>query len=951
MQMCIRKKINSVHRSFTKKILVFIIVITFICTAFNAAKIQNSETIIAQKETDRSIIWDVTLFCTESYGHIDNSIFGEAPDASDGFDLYDAADPGGPPTPPYLNCYFTTPFPYPSNKLMQEIKHYSLNNTYKVWNFSVFWFPADYVTPTTTTISWVIDEVNDSEYTNVSLCTSDGVFLTNMLMSSYYSFYNPAMTPQNFKIICLSTEPAAELDFGDAPEGSIAYPSTSVIGGFPTCYACGPSGWIEHTNFGAWFGPTVDFEYDGNAGLCPAGFPPYDQDDCYLDGDAGLIIPQPFTINNSLNVVPCPGGTGTSLGSVGQTVVWGTHIDINVHNTMPGHDPYLPGYVNVLIDWNQNGVWGDASEHVLQNFVIPALYIGPLSGLSPPNFTIGPNSGYVWTRFSITEIPVVPSWNGSGIFEDGETEDYLLQILMDYQPTACYTWVDADGIGSGTLLNFDATCSTDDYGITAYEWDWNNDGVYDATGMMQSYDFGDTNTHTVTLRVTDTIGQINTVSHVVQAVYVSNLPPIFGTPSPQNGSTNRPLSLNWSVPINDPEGDQFSWTIQCNNGQTNSGTGATNGTKTLILSGLSYATTYTVWVNATDPTGSGFYTRKWYTFTTKTSLPPVFGTPSPVNGSTNQPLSFTWSIMIIDPEGDLISWTIQCNNGQTNSGTGATNGTKTLILSGLSYATTYTVWVNATDPTGSGFYTRKWYTFTTKTSLPPVFGTPSPVNGSTNQPLSFTWSIMIIDPEGDLISWTIQCSNGETNSNIGDVNGTKILLLTGLSYLTTYTVWVNATDPTGSGVYTKAWYTFTTQQQQNQPPNKPNKPTGETSGKLNTPYTYSTSTTDPDGDQVYYQWDWGDGSTSSWLGPYNSGTIINTTHTWTVKSSSVKVKAKDSSGAESPWSDPLPITMPFSYHSIFYQLNMLIQLIIRFLRGEFTGMRLIQVLQIEGWLK
>ncbi|KYK25235.1 hypothetical protein AYK25_09650 [Thermoplasmatales archaeon SM1-50] len=100
----------------------------------------------------------------------------------------------------------------------------------------------------------------------------------------------------------------------------------------------------------------------------------------------------------------------------------------------------------------------------------------------------------------------------------------------------------------------------------------------------------------------------------------------------------------------------------------------------------------------------------------------------------------------------------------------------------------------------------------------------------------------------------------------------------------------------------------------NEPPDKPDKPSGETNGKINTEYTYTTKTVDVDGDQVYYFWDWGDGSTSSWLGPYNSGAIINTTHTWTVKSSSVKVKAKDIYGAEGPFSDPLLIIMPYSYN-------------------------------------
>ena len=390
-----------------------------------------------------------------------------------------------------------------------------------------------------------------------------------------------------------------------------------------------------------------------------------------------------------------------------------------------------------------------------------------------------------------------------------------------------------------------------------------------------------------------------------------NSPPLFGTPSPANGSTNQPLSLSWGIPINDPEGNAFSWTIQCSNGQMNSGTGATNGTKSLSLSGLAYSTTYTVWVNATDPTGSGQYTRRWYRFTTKANLPPVFGTPTPGNGSTNQPLSLSWSILISDPEGNPITWTIQCSNGQGSSGSGASNGTRSLSLSGLAYSTTYTVWVNATDPAGSGQYTRRWYRFTTLAqNLPPVFGTPSPVNGSTGQPLSLSWSILISDPEGNTFTWSIQCSNGQSNGGSGASNGTKSVSLSGLAYSTTYTVWVNATDPAGSGVYTRKWYTFTTQVQQNLPPNKPNTPSGPVSGKINSAYNYTTSTIDTNGDQVFYLWDWGDGSQSDWLGPYNSGVTINTTHTWiTAGNYEIKVKAKDIHDAESNWSDPLAITI------------------------------------------
>jgi outer membrane protein assembly factor BamB len=111
-----------------------------------------------------------------------------------------------------------------------------------------------------------------------------------------------------------------------------------------------------------------------------------------------------------------------------------------------------------------------------------------------------------------------------------------------------------------------------------------------------------------------------------------------------------------------------------------------------------------------------------------------------------------------------------------------------------------------------------------------------------------------------------------------------------------------------------------------QPPEKPNKPSGLTKGKAGIEYTYTSSTTDPDGDQVYYLWDWGDGNNSGWLGPYNSGVTINTTYKWTVKGSySIKAKVKDVYGLESPWSDPLPVTMPYTYKPILQFLELLFQ--------------------------
>ena len=96
----------------------------------------------------------------------------------------------------------------------------------------------------------------------------------------------------------------------------------------------------------------------------------------------------------------------------------------------------------------------------------------------------------------------------------------------------------------------------------------------------------------------------------------------------------------------------------------------------------------------------------------------------------------------------------------------------------------------------------------------------------------------------------------------------------------------------------------------NNPPLKPDKPTGPTSGKIGREYSYHTMTTDPDGDQLFYQWDWGDGSFSQWLGPYNSGEEISASHSWSEGSYNIKVKSKDIHNKEGNWSDPLPVSMP-----------------------------------------
>ncbi len=107
----------------------------------------------------------------------------------------------------------------------------------------------------------------------------------------------------------------------------------------------------------------------------------------------------------------------------------------------------------------------------------------------------------------------------------------------------------------------------------------------------------------------------------------------------------------------------------------------------------------------------------------------------------------------------------------------------------------------------------------------------------------------------------------------------------------------------------------------NSPPNKPNIPIGEDIGQTDQEYTYSTFSTDPEEDQIYYLFDWGDNTNSGWLGPFDSGIPCNAVHSWPKKGMyNIMVKAKDIDEIESEWSDPLSVTITGQSH-VFLTIN------------------------------
>ncbi len=106
-------------------------------------------------------------------------------------------------------------------------------------------------------------------------------------------------------------------------------------------------------------------------------------------------------------------------------------------------------------------------------------------------------------------------------------------------------------------------------------------------------------------------------------------------------------------------------------------------------------------------------------------------------------------------------------------------------------------------------------------------------------------------------------------------------------------------------IYFGSWdrYLYAIKIIDNVPPDMPDID-GPHSGNPRTEYTYTAVASDPDGDNVSYFFDWGDGSNSGWTEFVPSGVSVNSSHSWLFRGSYVvSVRAKDDYGFIGDWSE------------------------------------------------
>jgi hypothetical protein len=115
-------------------------------------------------------------------------------------------------------------------------------------------------------------------------------------------------------------------------------------------------------------------------------------------------------------------------------------------------------------------------------------------------------------------------------------------------------------------------------------------------------------------------------------------------------------------------------------------------------------------------------------------------------------------------------------------------------------------------------------------------------------------------------------------------------------------------------------------------------------------YEFEATSYDPNDDLIYYQWDWGDGEISDWIGEYESGETCVMSHEWDETGEfTVRVRAADDpaedghggpdnsdDGLVSDWGT-LVVTMPVNVQAQTYVQQLQAQQIIQQQSQEITS--------------
>lgn len=286
-------------------------------------------------------------------------------------------------------------------------------------------------------------------------------------------------------------------------------------------------------------------------------------------------------------------------------------------------------------------------------------------------------------------------YDGSIATDQNDAAVYF-SISDDYDPPTANAGYDQT-VYVGDLVNFNGYCSSASAGssISKYEWDFNNDGIYDAEGQIVSHTYNKKGTYTVVLRATDSLGVTDTDSLIVT---VPNPPPTASFKfSPSNPTTATNIQF---TDTSTDGGVIIAW--HWNFGDYSSSS-EQNPTHKYSDDG-----TYTVRLTVTDNDNARDSISK--TVTVQNVPPAASFSVSPSRPTTDDTITFLDKST--DSDGKVVSRSWDFGDGYSSSQKQPTHK--------YTSAGTYTVKLTVTDDDGATDSTTKAITIKKPSLLPPI---------------------------------------------------------------------------------------------------------------------------------------------------------------------------------------------------------------------------------------
>ncbi|OHB76758.1 MAG: hypothetical protein A2Z34_02795, partial [Planctomycetes bacterium RBG_16_59_8] len=509
-------------------------------------------------------------------------------------------------------------------------------------------------------------------------------------------------------------------------------------------------------------------------------------------------------------------------------------------------------------------IWSAAGEYVVR------CTVSDMKGKTASDSVIvrvgSPTADRIGGR--VTDSAGQPAWN---VKVAGSFTTYDPPLFFPVTVTKI-AFTDSDGVYNLVGL------SSNNYTVTAQRWGY----LFDPSGFANPVASGGNPT------AIDFVGRVNSA------------PSTPGLTGPTTVMAAQIDVQTYTATSTDLETQNVSYTVDWGNSTTTQSEYRFAGEGVQVNNRWTVPGTYEIRAKATDSFGASSL---WSSPMTVTVLPAI---PAPTGLTTTLTSPFVvqlvWTDNSSNEDGFYIERSTSGGDAYMKWTFAGANVTGTNI--GLSPATTYRFRIRAFNTQGESDPSNE-VVVTTPANTPPT--TPAVPSGATVPQVGTTqtYTASAMDSNGHYLYYTFEWGDGTALMTQSPTSsGQTASLAKTWSTPGTYIVRVKATDTEGASSDWSAGLAVTVV---NAAPGLPSQPTGSGSLTVNQTGTFTTAATDPEGHQVQYIFDWGNGTTST-TGLYASGVSVSATNAWPAAGTySVRVKATDQYGAASEWSASLSV--------------------------------------------